>query len=86
MVVLENVTILDTRKNARSKLECATMCYSDKRCMTAVYRKNGDCLFIRNFTDTLTIEDDSHSYYVTEEIMAMKTKYKTNKSYVLVNV
>ena len=55
------------------------MCYSDKRCMTAVYRKNGDCLFIRNFTDTLTIEDDSQSYILTEEIMEMKTKTYTGK-------
>ena len=55
------------------------MCYSDTRCMTAVYRKNGDCLFIRNFTDTLTIEDDSQSYILTEEILEMKTKTYTGK-------
>ena len=55
------------------------MCYSDWRCMTAVYRKNGDCLFIRNFTDTLTIEDDSQSYILTEEILEMKTKTYTGK-------
>ena len=55
------------------------MCYSDKRCMTAVYRKNGDCLFIRNFADTLTIEDDSQSYDITEEILEMKTKTDTGK-------
>ena len=73
------MTVLDARKNTRSKLECATMCYSDWRCMTAVYRKNGDCLFIRNFTDTLTIEDDSQSYILTEEILEMKTKTYTGK-------
>ena len=47
--------------------------------MTAVYRKNGDCLFIRNFTDTLTIEDDSQSYDIIEEILEMKTKTDTGK-------
>ena len=48
--------------------------------MTAVYRKNGDCLFIKNFTNTLTIEDDSQSYILTEEILEMKTNaYTGNK-------
>ena len=40
--------------------------------MTAVYRKNGDCLFIRNFTDTLTIEDDSQPYDITEFILELR--------------
>ena len=70
---VENVKVLETRKDARSKLECATMCYSDWRCMTAVYRKNGDCLFIRNFTNTLAMEDDFQSYDITEKILEMKT-------------
>ena len=54
--------------------------------MTAVYRKNGDCLCIRNFTDTLTIEDDSQSYDITEEILEMKTKTDTGKIGSQVNV
>ena len=62
------------------------MCYADKRCMTAVYRKNGDCLFIRNFTDTLTIEDDSESYDITEEILQIKTKTANGKFGSQVNI
>ena len=80
----DDVNVLERKWNTRSKLECATMCYSDKKCMTAVYKKNGDCLFIRNFTDTLTIEDDSQSYILTEEIMEIKTKTDTGKTSSLV--
>ena len=69
----EKVTVLANRKHARSKLECATMCYADKRCRTAVYRTNGDCLFIKNFPDTLIIKDNSQSYDVADEILEIRT-------------
>ena len=49
--------------------------------MTAVYRKNGDCLFIRNFTDTLTIEDGYKPYSFSEEILEIKT----NSYYKVIN-
>ena len=69
--------MLETRKNTRSKLECATTCYADIECMTAVYRANGDCLFLKNFGDALIFEDPSYSYKVFEVTMELKRESLT---------
>ena len=73
-MVAERADVLKTEKRTRSKLECATMCYSDRSCMTAVYRKNGDCLFIKDFSNKLVYEDSSHSYIISYDILEMRSK------------
>ena len=73
-MVAERADVLKTEKRTRSKLEWATMCYSDWRCLTAVYRKNGDCFFIKDFADTLVYEDSSHSYTISYDILEMRSK------------
>ena len=70
----ESADVFETRKHTRSKLECATMCYADKKCMTAVYRTSGDCLFIKNFANTLIYEDSLNSYRISDEILEMRSR------------
>ena len=71
---LGNADVYKTEKQTRSKMECATMCYSDKKCMTAVYRKNGDCHFIKDLATTLVYDDGSNSYQITQDVLEMRSR------------
>ena len=37
----------------RSKVECATLCYADKACRTAVFETDGNCFLIESLYENL---------------------------------
>ena len=56
----------------RSRVECATYCYANSTCRTAVYKLDGDCILISNFTDWLTVTTIDNNNIHTDEIIEMR--------------
>ena len=54
----EEAYVVDSKKGVRSKVECATECYADYRCRTAVFQHDGDCHLVCYFAVYLIVVVD----------------------------
>ena len=63
--------VLDHVKGMRSKIECATYCYDNPYCRTAVFKRNSSCLLVRNYTVHMEL-NYSPSDQQTDDIIALR--------------
>ena len=70
--------VMERLEGMRSKVECATYCYANRTCRTAVYQHDGDCILISNFTDWLTYTPVDNSVYADQIIEMRSATAKSN--------
>ena len=76
----EEAYVVDSKKGLRSKVECATECYADYRCRTAVFQHDGDCHLVSNFTENLNVVEDNSNSPISNYVLEMKTKTAQSSS------
>lgn len=79
-MVVDDAHVLEQRTGLRSKVECATECYADYRCRTAVYEHDGDCFLVANFTENLSLREHNSNSGYGDYVLEMKTKTQMSTS------